>query len=124
MLAHQGRGVLRAAAQRLEQCGRGRRIAERDGDVAQPSFIADAADRAALSALQKLRLAPGKKLDELRVVQAVPHGEAFLGRGAREFVPWANQLAVIATVDAIADRTAKLEWNRADQLDGEIGNTA
>src|ERR1700686_3067548 len=116
--------MLRPGPQRLDQCGRGWRIAERDRDVAQPSHIADAADRAASSPFQELRLAPREKLDELRVIQPVPHREVLLGGGARELIPWTNQLAVIATVDAIADCRAKLEWDRPGQLDREVGNTA
>src|SRR3984957_20775628 len=107
VLAHQGGGVLRAAAQRLEQRRRGGRIAKRDGDVAQPTLIADAADGAACRALQKLRLAPGKELGQLRVIQTVAHGEVLFGGGARELVPRARQLTVIAAVDAVADGAAE-----------------
>jgi hypothetical protein len=42
-------------------------------------------------------------------IQAVAHREVLLGGGARELVPWTHQLAVVATVDAIADGAAKLE---------------
>ena len=50
--------------------------------------------------------------------------EVLLGGGTREFVPRTHQLAVVATVDAIADGAAQLERNRAGELDGEIGNAA
>src|ERR1700719_4289802 len=116
--------MLGAATQRLEQCGRCGRVAERDRNVAQPSLVADAADRAASSPFEELRLAPREKLDELRVVQPVPHREVLLAGGACELIPRADQLAIIATVDAIADGGAKLGRNRAGQLDGEVGNTA
>src|SRR5882757_9880835 len=46
------------------------------------------------------------------------HGEA------RKFVPRANELAIVATIDAIAEGLAKLDGNRAAELDGEIGNAA
>src|SRR5277367_920884 len=124
VLAHNGRRVLRAIAQRLDQRLRGRRIAECHGDVAQPSLIPDAADGTALRALEKLRFAPGEKLGEPRLVQAMPYGEVFFGRRSREFVPGTNQLAVVAPVNAIADGAAKFEWNGPFELDGEIGNAA
>ena len=124
MLAHQGGGVLRTAAQCLEHFGRGRRIAESDRDVAQPSLVADAADRAAFRALQEIRFAPRKELDQLRAVEAVPRREILLGGGTRELIPRAGHLTVIAAVNAIADRGAKLEWNRSGQFDGEIGDAA
>src|ERR1700690_514759 len=112
MLAHQGGGVLRAASQCFEHVGRARRIAESDRDVAQPAFVADAADGAAFRALQEIRFAPGKELDQLRAVEAVPRREILLGGGTRELVPRADQLTVIAAVNATADRGAKLERNR------------
>src|ERR1700676_2584733 len=86
--------------------------------------MTDAADRAASSSFQKLRLAPREQLGELRVVQSVPHGEVLFRGGARELVPRTHQLAVVAPVYAIADCTAKLDGNRPGQLDGEVGNTA
>ena len=119
-----GRGCRARLLQRLEQRRRGRGVAERDRDVAQPSFVADAADGAAAGALQKFRLAPRKQLDELRVVQAVPHRKVLLGGGTRKLVPRADQLAVVAAVDAIADRAAKLQRNRTGEFDGEVGNAA
>src|SRR6202140_1010525 len=116
--------MLRPGPQRLDQCGRGWRIAERDRDVAQPSHIADAADRAASSPFQELRFAPREKLDELRGIQPVPHREVLLGGGACELIPRTKQMTVNATVYAVADCRAKLDWNRPGQFDGEVGNAA
>ena len=42
------------------------------------------------------------------MIQSVAHGEILLRGRAREFVPGANQLAVVASIDAIADGAAKL----------------
>src|SRR5580692_10502763 len=54
----------------------------------------------------------------------MPHGEVFLGGGAGELVPRADQLAVVAAVDAIADGVAQLDRDRTRELDGEIGDAA
>src|SRR5277367_1341630 len=124
MLAHQGGRVLRAASQCLEYFGGGRRIAESDRDVAQPSLVADAADGAALRAIPEIRLAPRKELDQLRAVEAVPRREIPLRGGTRELVPRTDHLTVVAAVDAVADRGAKLERYRSGQFDGEIGDAA
>ncbi len=109
VLAHHRRWVLFAGGERGEHGRRGRRIAECNGDIAQPALIADAADGAAAGPFFELRFAPGKQVDQLRPVQSVPDREILLGRRARELVPRTHQLAVVATVDAIADRAAKFD---------------
>ena len=43
---------------------RARCIAQRDGNVSQPTFMTDAANSAALGAFQKLFLAPGEQPDK------------------------------------------------------------
>ena len=80
--------------------------------------------RAAAGFFQKLRLAPREHLDERRAIEAMPHGEVFLGGGAGELVPRTHQLAIVAAIDAIADGAAQLQRNRARELDGEIGDAA
>src|SRR5665213_339797 len=116
--------MLSAFLKCLDHLRRSRSVAERHGDVAQPAFMADAPNRAAAGFFQKFRFAPGKQLRELPVIEAVPHGEVPLGGGTGEFIPRARELAVIAAVDAIADRAAKLQGYGAVELDGEVGNAA
>ncbi len=50
--------------------------------------------------------------------------EIRLGRELRVAIPRADQLAVVAAVDAIADRTAELLGDRTVELDREIGDAA
>src|SRR3989344_8470312 len=50
--------------------------------------------------------------------------EIGFGSRLRETVPRADQLAVIATIDAVADQGAQLLGDRAVQLDSEIGDAA
>ena len=47
------------------------RIAERNCDVAQPAFVADAADRRAFGAAQEFLFAPGEQLDKRGAVESV-----------------------------------------------------
>ena len=47
-----------------------------------------------------------------------------LARGLRELVPGADGEAIVAAIDAVADRLAKLSRDRPLVLDGEVGNAA
>src|SRR5271170_5950099 len=116
--------MARTAGKGGYQFGRGRCVAESDGDIAQPSFIADAPNGAAASLLQELGLAPCKQIGELRVIESVPSREILFRCGARKLVPRTYQLAIIAAVDAIADGAAKLNGNRSAELNGQVGNAA
>ena len=128
MLAHQRRRMVAASPQCSNHLRRARRrwrdIAKPDREIAQPAFVADAVDRAAEQARVEFRFAPGKKLDERDVVETVAHREIRLGARLREFVPRADQLAIVAAVDAIADQRAQFQRNRAFVFDREVGNTA
>ena len=113
-----------ARAQRRDDCGRGRRVAQADGEVAQPALVADAPDRRAGQARGEIRLAPGKELDQRRAIQAVAHREVGFRARPRERVPRADGLAVVAAVHAIADERPELLRDRALQLDGQVRNAA
>src|SRR5215469_11519610 len=81
-------------------------------------------DRGAPRALFPLRLRPAKERSERRAIEVVPHLEVGMRRGARELVPRAHELTVIAAEDAVADRGTKLHRDRTVMLDGEIGDAA
>src|SRR6185437_2337782 len=77
----------------------------------------------------------GKQCPELRVVetgkigqagctQCVARREFCFPSFTRKLVPRADGKAIVAAVDAIADRSSQVSRNRALVLDGEIGNTA
>src|SRR5690606_40783573 len=112
--------MVAARFERADDCGARRRVAERDGDVAEPAFIADAANRAAFRLAQKHLFAPCEQRYECGSVELMARCEVELARHTSELVPWAYELTVIAAVDAIADRFAKLDRDRAAQLDREI----
>src|SRR5579875_267368 len=97
-----------------------RRVAERHGDIAQPALVADAIDGRAAHALVELGGRPGEELGQSRRIEAVPHLEIGVARGPRELVPRADELAVIASINAVADRRAEFDRNRAGVLDGQI----
>src|ERR1700735_5733283 len=105
-------------------CGRGGCVTERYRNIAQPALVAEPPDGTAAGLLLKIRFAPGKKLGQLRMIQSMPDRKILLRRGAHELVPGTDQLAVIATVDAIADRAAKFFGNTAGQLNRQIGDAA
>ena len=90
------------------------RVAERDREVALPALEADAADRAALGLAQEVVLVPGP---ERRAARGASSAGADVEVGdrarARELVPRADELAVVAAVDAVADRGAELDRDRA-----------
>jgi len=54
----------------------------------------------------------------------VPGLEVGLGRRVRELVPGAAELAVVATIDAVANGRAQVFRDCVAQFNGEIGNTA
>src|SRR5688572_17401357 len=111
MLAHQRAGVVAPRDQgstRLLVAG-AQRVAQGHRDVAQPALVADAADRAALGEAQEVLLAPREEFAELAPAQPVARIEIRQGALLRELVPGADQLAVVAAVDAVADQWPQLE---------------
>src|SRR5580693_2760856 len=58
------------------------------------------------------------------MIQSMPDRKILLRRGPRELIPRTDQLAVIASVNAIADRAAKFLRNTAGQLNGQVGDAA
>src|SRR5262249_19094142 len=122
--ADEGRGMVRACMEGADYLGRRRRVAKAHGEVAEPPLVADAADRRALQALVELGLGPGEELHQPGAVEAVARLEVLLGARLGEAVPRADELAVVAAVDAIADEGTQLLRNRALVLDREIGDAA
>src|SRR6516225_1069858 len=103
MLAHQRARVREARLQRRAGAfiARTQRIAERDRHVAQPPFMADAADRTALGVVQEFFFAPGEELDELAASEPFACIEIRQRAFLRELVPRADELAVVAAIDPV-----------------------
>src|SRR5437870_1192658 len=124
MLAHERRWMIRARAQRRDDARRGRRVAQGDRDVAQPPLMADAADGRAFEALIEFALGPREEAHEHRVVEVVAHREVGIVRGLRVLVPRTDDLAVVASIDAVAHERTQLFGDRPEVLDREIGDAA
>src|SRR5216683_6727911 len=124
VLAHECRPVLRSRAQCREHAPAPRSIAESHGEIAQPALVANPQDRAAGHALSEFVSVPREKVDELGAVQTVTHLEIRLRRELRVAVPRANELAVIAAEDTVADERPQFDGNAPFQLDREVGNAA
>ena len=126
VLAHQRRGSSRRASSAARDC----RGVEPAHCPAPPRYCAASA-RSRCGGSPSLRCAPGipaslhaNSSAQPRGIEPVPRLEIRMRGGARELVPRAHELAVVAAVDAVAQHAAQFHRNRAVQLDGEIGNAA
>lgn len=111
---------MRARGQRRDHRRVGGAVAQCDGDVAQPLGVADAAQGAAGSAGQKGGFVPMEQFDQRCVVQSMAGQKIDFRRGARESIPGADQLAVVAAVDAVAYQWPERFGNGLAQFDGEV----
>ena len=80
-----------------------RRVAESDGDIAQPAFVADAADRAAFGVAVEFFLGPGEQLRQAGAAQAMAFVEIGQHGALGKLVPGAGGLAVVG-------RAASQRW--------------
>lgn len=121
VFAHERRRVVGAGVERREGgCGRAT-IAKGHGNIAQPTFVADAADGAACQALFEFLFAPGEQVGERRGVQIVPDGEVGVA-DTGEAIPGAARLAIVASVDAVSDQRAQCGWDWSVQLYRQVGD--
>ena len=84
--------------------------------------MTDSPNRAALQALVEIGFGPGEQLDQSRGIEPVARLEVRDRRALRKFVPRADELAVVAAVDAVADGLAKLHRDGGFEFDGEIAD--
>src|SRR5262245_138709 len=124
VFAYQLGGMVRACTQGLDYRRRSGRVAKPDGEVAQPALVADAADRRALQALLELAFRPAEELHEARAVEAVAGLEIALAARPGESVPRADELAVVAAVDEVADERPQILGNCALVREGEVRDAA
>ena len=102
VFGHHGFGLVLCQLQRGYDVRGGRAVAESHRQVAAPALIADTPDRAPLSVLEKLALAPAPQFEQRRAVQVGARAEVGLGAHIRIAIPGADELAVVTTIDAIA----------------------
>ena len=84
--------------------------------------MSNTANCRALGVAQKSLLVPQKKLDQCAVVELVAGQKILFIGGRGKTVPRAEQLAVIAAGDAIADERAQRQRYRPLVFDGEVGD--
>src|SRR6056297_2856710 len=113
-----------ARLERRDDFGRGRRVAQADGEVAQPAFEADSPDRGAFGARQERVFVPSEKIDQRPGIQVLARLEVVLAAELRVAVPRAYRLAVVAAVDAVAYGFAEFKRNRALEFYRQVGNAA
>src|SRR5690606_12513474 len=75
-----------------------RRIPQRDRDVSYPALVTDATDGAAFGAIQKFLFGPGEQFRELAAVECMARHEVHFAGEARELVPRADQLTIVAAI--------------------------
>ena len=100
------------------------RIAGGDQNIAHETRGSDPLYRTSRKQSPKSGLIEAKQGFEPRRTEFFARREFDLARGSGEFVPGADGEAVVAAIDAIADRGAKLFRDVALVLDGEIGDAA
>src|SRR5688500_18400947 len=101
--------MFRARSQRSDHFGTGRRITERHRNIAQPSFVPDTANHRTDMPVIELRFVPCKQLDQRGAIESVAYIEVGqLGRTCK-LVPWANELAIVAAINAIADQRPQVD---------------
>ena len=124
MLANQRRRVLRARFERGDDVRVARSVSQADREVPRPALIADSPDRAAFEPSVELRFGPREQRDEIGSVETVANREIRFAGILREPVPRAAELAVVATVDAIADERTQRLGDAARKLDREVRDAA
>ena len=98
-------------------------IAQRHGQIAQPTHVANATNGAAFGAPQKRGFIPLPQLQQRGAAPIVALIKIGQMATTGKLVPGACQLAIVAAVNAVADQGAQLGRNRAVMLDREVGNT-
>ena len=123
MFTYERRWVLKARLQRRSNIFRWCSVAQRDGNVSQPTLVSDASDGATGKVLLEFLRIPRKKIDKFRRIQPLTHRKIGVAEVSKT-IPRAADLAVVAAVDSIANEGAQFKRNRAVKFNGQIGNAA
>ena len=99
-------------------------VADRDQHVAHKAVAADALDRRFREQRAKRGIVEPRQIRQRRRAQLLARGEFGFAPCLRELVPRADRQAIVAAIDAVADRLAEFVRDRALVLDREIGNAA
>src|SRR5688572_7208087 len=100
-------------------------IAGGDRGVADHAVTADPLDWRTGEQLPERRIVELEQVGERRRGELGPRQEGAVGAGrVGEAVPRADRQAIVAAIDAVADRLPEFLGDRALMLDGEIGDAA
>ena len=100
-------------------------VARRDQAIAGHPRDPDPLDRRSGEQLAERRIVQRQQVGQAGRDQLGPRHEGLVGLGgAGEAVPRANRQAIVAAVDAVADRLAKFVRDRPGMLDRQIGDAA
>src|SRR3984893_11053626 len=100
------------------------RVADRDQHIADETEAADALDRRFCKSRAKRRIVKPCEISKRWRAQVLARGELALAPRLRELVPWANRKAIVAAIDAVADRFAEFARDRPLALDRQVGDAA
>lgn len=112
--------MLTSAAQGLHDFVAAWRVAQGDGDVSKPAFVAQTQDGTAGHACAEFLFSPGKELNQSRPIQTMTWAEILFPAGRGKAVPGTDELAVVTTVDAVAHERAQRQGNGTRVFDGEV----
>src|SRR5215472_16296421 len=99
-------------------------IADRDRDIAHETIAAGAFDRGLGKQRSERCIVEPRQLGKLRRGEHFARREFGVAAYLRELVPGADREAVVAAVDAVAERRAKFARDRSLLFDRQIGNAA
>src|SRR6266516_122656 len=83
-----------------------------------------ALDRRFCESCAKCGVVKPREFGKRRCAQVLARGKFCFAPLLRELVPRAHRKAIVAAIDAVADRLAKFVRDRSLAFDGEIGNAA
>src|ERR1700730_9833058 len=99
-------------------------VADRDQHVADEPVAADALDRRFCEQRAKRRIVEPYEIGQRSRAPFITRGEFCFAPGLRELIPRADGEAIVAAIDAVADRLTEFVRDRTLVFDGEIGNAA
>ncbi len=121
--AHQRAGVIEQSLRLDSQRGIAG-VADRDQHVAHEAVAADALDRGFCEQRAEGGIVEPCEFGERRLAQLSARGQFCLAADLRELVPGADGEAIVAAIDAVADRFAEFARDRSLVLDGQIRDAA
>lgn len=116
--------MLETARERLPRGGMRGTVPKSGGRVAEPALVPDASEGASFGAREERGFVPVEERDEIRRGESLTGGKVGEGMALRPPVPRADELAVVAAEDPVAEKGPEFERDRTAVLDREVGDAA